>query len=186
MSSNKPNYEDLDKKLSKEQYECLYGKEENVAQYMDYTNGQPDNSHYIPNLVPGVLQPLEELSDLGDEYLSTIDIEALVKQAEYSTGGIPQHHGPSPAPAEKDLKRFGSVTTDETFKEAMNRSFSIATKHKALWAVRIFDQWKCIQNYKLKADSSLTYPQITGTLVNMEEEDVMCETLYLLVLEIRK
>lgn len=38
----------------------LYGDPKNVIQYMDYQeNPVPDNSHYVPELVPGVLQPLE-------------------------------------------------------------------------------------------------------------------------------
>ncbi len=114
------DYEQMDVNLSKEDYERLYGKPENVVNYMDYTNGQEDNSSYIPNLVPGMFQPLEELSDQEtDEFLKTIDIEALVKQAEQSTGGLPPNHpvpnepaanhsGPNPVPAEKDLKRFGA------------------------------------------------------------------------------
>ncbi len=187
MNSKEPNFSDLNHTLSKEDFERLYGKWENVVQYMDYTNGQPDNGHYIPNLVPRMLQPLEDLSDSGDKFLSTVDIEALVKQAEQSTGGLPQQIIPDQtmAPLEKDLNRFGSVTSDDKLKEAMNCSFSTVTKCKALWAARIFDQWKCIRNYKLKADSSLTYPEIKGTLVNMDLE-VMYETLCLFVLEIRK
>ena len=146
---------------------------------MDYTNG-----HYIPNLVPGVLQPLEELSDQEtDEFLSTIDIEALVKEAENSTGGIPNN--PIPAPAEKDLKHFGNITSAEMLKDVSNHSFSAATKRKAMWVARIFDQWKCIHNYKLKVDSSLTYPEIKGTLINMDL-DLMCDTLCIFIMEIRK
>ncbi len=63
MNSEEQNYDDLDKNLTKEQHNRLYGDPEWVVQFMDYTNGQPDNSWYIPNLVPGVLQPLELLLD---------------------------------------------------------------------------------------------------------------------------
>ena len=47
---------------------------------MDYTNGQLDNSQYVPDLVPGVLQPLEinqimEPDLEMDELLSKLDIE---------------------------------------------------------------------------------------------------------------
>lgn len=72
--------ESTDQDMIKEHHECLYGKPENIVQYMDYTNGQVDNGRYIPTLVPGVLQPLEEISDNEtDELLSTIDIDALIK-----------------------------------------------------------------------------------------------------------
>lgn len=165
--------------LSKEDYEHLYGKPEQVVQYMDYSSGDQDNSRHILNLVPSMLQPLEEISDAEtDEFLSSIDIEALVKQAEDSTGGIPP-------PPDKDLKHFGSVTSEEEFKQVTNHSFSAATKWKALWAGCIFDQWKCICNYKLKVDKTLDYPEITRTLINMEV-DVICEVLCKFVLKIHK
>ncbi len=187
----------MDANLSKEDYERLYGKPENVVNYMDYTNGQEDNSSYIPILVPGMFQLLEELSDQEtDEFLKTIDIEALVKQAEQSTGGLPPNHpvpnepavnhsGPNLVPAEKDLKRFSAPSMELDLKEVTNHSFSATTKRKALWAARIFDQWKCIWNYKLKVDKTLSYPEVHGTLVNMDL-DVMCETLCMFVLEICK
>ena len=144
-----------------------------MVQYIDYSSGQPDKSKYIPNLVPGILQPLKELLDAEtDEFLSTI---ALVKEAEQSTGSLPPTH---PAPADKDLKRFRTVTSEEELKQMTNRSFSAVIKRTALWAACIFDQWKCVLNYKLKADSSLTYPEIIGTLVNMDLQ-VMCDTLSL-------
>ena len=38
----------------------LYGHPDKVIQFMDYQeNPVPDNSWYVPELVPGVLQPLE-------------------------------------------------------------------------------------------------------------------------------
>ena len=54
-----------------------------------------------------------------------------------------------------------------------------------MWAGQIFDQWKCIRNYKLKVDSSLTYNEIKTSLINMEVDE-MCQTLYLFVMEIHK
>ncbi len=107
----------------------------------------------------------------------------MVKQAENSTGGIPK--ATDPPPPEKDLKHFGDITSAQTLKEVGNHSFSTATKRKVMWAARIFDQWKCIHNYKLKVDPSLTYPEITGTLMNVEV-DTMCDTLCMFVLEIWK
>ncbi len=128
----------MEENLTKEDHDRLYGKPENVVHFMDYTNGQPDNGYYIPNLVPGVLQPLEELLDPEtDKFLSTIEIEALVKEPENSTGGIPNN--PILPPAEKDLKYFGNITSAEMLKEVSNHSFSAVTKRKAMWAARIFD-----------------------------------------------
>ncbi len=176
INNSQPDYEQLDKDLSKEQYEQLYRKPEQVIEFMDYSNDQ-DNSRYIPNLMPGMLQPLEELSDVEtDQFLSTIDIDALVKEAENSTGGIP-----NPVPAQKDLKCFGKPTSQEDLNKVTNHSFSTATKRKALWAACIFDQWKCIHNYKLKVDKELTYPEIKNL-----ELDIMCETLCMFILKIWK
>ncbi len=64
-----------------------------------------------------------------DEFLSTIDIEALVKQAENSTGGIPDQK--VPLLADKDLKRFSVPMTEDTLKQVTNCSFSASTKCKA-------------------------------------------------------
>ncbi len=60
---------------------------------MDYQeNPVADNSHYIPELVPGILQPLEinEIMEdpKTDEWLSMVDIEAIVQQAEQSTSNL--------------------------------------------------------------------------------------------------
>ena len=54
MDPKEPNYQDLDCNLSKEDYERLYGRPDQIINCMDYTNGQPDNSLYIPNLVLGM------------------------------------------------------------------------------------------------------------------------------------
>ena len=63
-----------------EQNRRLYGDPEKIVHYMDYTNGQLDNSQYVPDLVPGVLQPLEinEIMEPDlemNELLSKLDIE---------------------------------------------------------------------------------------------------------------
>ncbi len=75
--------------------------------------------------------------------------------------------------------------TKEQLQDATNKSFSAATKKKAMWAARIFDQWKCICNYKLKVDTSLLYPEINTSLVNMDLQQ-MCSTLCMFIMEIRK
>ncbi len=173
------DYEDLG--AARERF-C--GKDANIIQFMDYTNGQPDNSRYIPNLVPGMLQPLEELSDNEtDQFLSIIDIEVLVKQVEKTTGGLPS--AKEQTPPEKQLKHFADAVSKEKMCDIGSKSFSAATKKKAMWAAKIFYQWKCIRNYKLKADRNPMYAEIKTSLVNMQLEE-MCEVLCLLVMDIRK
>ncbi len=171
MQFNGDNYDEMDQNLSPEERQCIYGKPDQVIQFMDYTDGGPlDNSRYVPKLVPGMLQLLEEFSE-EDKYLSTIDIEAIVKEAEKTTEGLPPQ-----TPSEKDLKRFGKPISKEKMHDVCNKSFSTTTKKKALWARYIFDQWKCIHNYKLKADKSLNYSEIKISLINMEL-DQMCDIL---------
>ena len=181
MQFNGDNYNEMDSNLSPEERQHIYSNPQQVIQFMDYTDGGPlDNSRYIPKLVPGMLQPLEEFSDEEDKYLLMIDIEAIVKEAEKTTGGLPLQ-----TPSEKDLKRFGEPISKEKRHDVCNKSFSTATKKKALWAGCIFDQWKCIWNYKLKADKSLNYSEIKTSLINMEL-DQMCDILCQFVMEICK
>ena len=81
----------------------IYGDPEKVIHYMDYTETPAvDNSSYIPDLVPGMLQPLEVYEDdsVSDEVLSNLDIEAIVKEAELSIG-TPNVDSPN---MEKQLK----------------------------------------------------------------------------------
>ncbi len=126
----------MDPNLSPEERQCIYSNPQQVIQFMDYTNrGLPDNSRYVPKLVPGMLQPLEEFFDEEDKYLSTINIEAIVKEAEKTTGGLPPQ-----TPSEKDLRRFGEPISKEKMHNVCNKSLSTATKKKALWAGHIFDQ----------------------------------------------
>ncbi len=83
----------------------IYGDPEKVIHYMDYTETPAvDNSSYIPDLVPGMLQPLEVYEDdsVSDEVLSNLDIEAIVKEAELSIG-TPNVDSPN---MEKQLKWF--------------------------------------------------------------------------------
>ncbi len=88
----------------------LMGDPAKVIQYMDYqANPVPHNSRYIPDLVPGVLQPLELLDEDTemDKLLSEVDIEKIVREAEEAT----RTHSDTLAKAHW---RFGtSVSKDE-------------------------------------------------------------------------
>ncbi len=69
--------------MDKETHCKLYGDLEKVIQYMDYgANPVPDNLHYIPDLVPGVLQPLEVIEDDPefDNLLQNLDVEAIMQK----------------------------------------------------------------------------------------------------------
>ncbi len=60
----------------------LMGDPAKVIHYMDYqANPVKDNLSYVPDLVPGKLQPLEVYDDDGisDEFLLNLDIESIVK-----------------------------------------------------------------------------------------------------------
>ncbi len=154
------------KSMDNEDHDRLYGNPKNVIQYMDYQeNPVPDNSRYIPELVPGILQPLE-INEImedpnTDEWLSNLDIEKIVKQAEESTKDVEEK-------IQKDMKRFPEPTKPDTLQEFSMHTFSAATCRKAQWASRIFDQWKCIRNFKLKQNNELPEKFIQGTLLNME------------------
>ena len=71
----------------------LYRDPNKVIYYMDYeANPVPDNSRYIPELVLGMLQPLE-INDImddpkTDEWLASVDIENIVQQAKASTKDV--------------------------------------------------------------------------------------------------
>ncbi len=81
MQGNELNYDEVNQNLTKDQHEQIYGKPERIIEFMDYMDGgPPDNSCYIPNLVPSMLQPLEDISDGESDFLSTIDIEAIIKE----------------------------------------------------------------------------------------------------------
>ena len=79
------------KQKSKEQidHEKVYRDPDKIIHFMDYSNEPArENCTYILDLVPGLLQPLEivEENDISDEVLLNLDIEAIVKEAELSTG----------------------------------------------------------------------------------------------------
>ncbi len=116
----------------------LYGDPKKVIQYMDYdANAVPDNSRYIPELVPGILQPLEIneiMDDLKiDEWLATVDIENIVQQAKESMKQVEKE-------LDKGLKQFPEPTKPDTVQQFSTRTFSAATCCKAQWASQIFDQ----------------------------------------------
>ncbi len=104
---------------------------------MDYQeNPVADNSHYIPELVPGILQPLEinEIMEdpKTDEWLSMVDIEAIVQQAEQSTSNLDPK-------VSKEMNHFPSPTKKQTLDEFKTCTFSASTRKKANWAACIFE-----------------------------------------------
>ncbi len=121
----------------------LYGDPEKIVKYLDYTETpEVDNSRYVPDLVPGILQPLEvneimEEDPAFDKLLSTMDIEAIVSAAEESTKNVEQQ-------VHKNLNHFPDPVSTDTLSEFSHRKFALSTKKKAMWAGRIFEQWKCI------------------------------------------
>lgn len=153
-----------------------------VVQYIDFTeNLQKDNSRYVPKLVPGVLQPLEvnEIMDddpAFDALLSNLDIEGIVQQAEKTTKDYE-------SAIQKDYEYFLDPLKSSVLDE-FSKKFAPSTKKKALWAGRIFVQWKCIWNFKLKQNNDLDNI-ITTNLINMEIAQLN-EVLSYFVMEIQK
>ena len=72
----------------KEQHDQLYRDPVKILHYMDYSaNPVADNSKYVPDLVPGMLQPLEineimEDDPTLDDMLKNLDIKLIIKSAE--------------------------------------------------------------------------------------------------------
>lgn len=117
-----------------------------IVQYIDYqSNPVPDNSHYIPDLVPGVLQPLEVIEEDPefDSLLQNLDVEALVKEADDYTAKYE-------ASIKKDYHHFPDPSDSTQLGDFSKRKYAPSMRKKVMWAGRIFEQWKCIQNYKLK------------------------------------
>ncbi len=103
----------------------LMGDPVKVIHYMDFQeNPVKDNSLYIPDLVPGTLQPLEvyEEDGISNEILLKIDIEAIVKELEGMTGTS------SDKKLDKQLKRFPEPTTKEDLSNAMKKSYAESTR----------------------------------------------------------
>ncbi len=72
----------------------LYGNPDKIIHYMDYqANPVKDNSRYVPELVPGLLQPLEINEIIEDDpavnsLLSNMDLEPIVHEAEECTKDV--------------------------------------------------------------------------------------------------
>ncbi len=129
---------------NKEEQQRIYGDPAKIINYMDYQeNPVQDNSRYVPELVPGVLQPLE-INEImedpnTDEWLSKVDIEKIVKEVEEST----KHIDPE---VSKDFNYFASPIKLDTMQGFKTCMFSASTRKKANWAGHIFEQWKYITN----------------------------------------
>ena len=163
--------------MDKEKRNRLYGDPDKVIQYMDYSDNPPKDNSYVLDLVPGVLQPLEvdeimEEDPIADKLLSNLDIELIVKNAEQQY--------------EKQMKRFLEPSKSESLTEITKKQYAPSIKRKAYWAARIFDQWKCIWNYKVKQKLDHSECElIQGTLLNMEINR-LSEVLSFFLPEIRK
>ena len=131
-----------------------------------------------------------------DEWLSKVDIEKIVKEAEESTKYVDPE-------VSKDFNHFASPMKPDTMQEFKTCMFSASTRKKANWAGCIFEQWKCIRNYKLKQTDHLD-DVIDGNLLTLKidqlsdilssflmeickqnGEEYPCKTLYKIVLSIQ-
>ena len=70
-----------------------------IIKYLDYSD-QQDNSHFVLELANGILQPVEVFDE--DAFLSQIDLEKLVQEAENSTKDLPQKKQTIPEKAATD------------------------------------------------------------------------------------
>ena len=166
--------------MDSDEHACLYGNPENIVQYMDYQdNAVPDNSTYIPDLVPGMLQPLEVIEEdvISDKDLSELDIEQIVQESEECMKNV---H----AQSVKQMSCFAEPVSAATASD-FSKKYAPSTKKKALWAGRIFEQWKCIRNFKLKQQGVHLEKLITKNLLTMEILELN-EVLSIFLLEIRK
>ena len=89
----------------------MYGDPDKIIHFMDYSNEPPrENCMYILDLVPGMLQPLEIVEDeVPDEVLSSLDIEAIVKESELCTGTKSEDS----AEMKQQLERFPEPTKND-------------------------------------------------------------------------
>ena len=164
-----------------EEHQKLYGDPEKIVHYMDYTENPPvDNSRYIPDLVPGVLQPLKILDDdpVVDNLISKMDIEKIAQESEQLTAGVQEK-------VQKDMQCFPEPHNKELLVKYRKKKFAPSTKKKALWAARIFEQWKCICNYKIKQQGTNLDNMIMTILMNMDIPQ-MSDVLSFFLMEIRK
>ncbi len=95
---------------------------------MDYQeNPVPDNSTYILDLVPGMLQPLEVIEDdpIMDKELSELDIEWIVAEVENCTKNVEVQNA-------KQLSCFVEPVTNDIATDFAKKKYAPATKKKAL------------------------------------------------------
>ncbi len=165
--------------MDSDEHQKLYGDPEKIVHYMDYKeNRVEDNSRYIPDLVPGILQPLEVLDNnpITDKVLSELDIEKIVSEAEACTKRIEDKQ-------QKDMTHFAEPISSDVLQDYSKHKYTPSTKKKALWASRIFEQWKCIRNYKLKQQGTNLENIITKNLLTMEIAE-LSQVLSLFLMEI--
>ncbi len=81
-----------------------------IIEYVDYSD-QKDNSSYVSDLVKGVFQPVEVFNG-HNFFLSQIDLEKLVQEAENSTKDIDpgMQNQPQPQSAVVPSQCFGALT----------------------------------------------------------------------------
>ncbi len=162
--------------MSPGQRERIYGKNANIVQYMDYqANPVKDNSSYVPELVLGILQPLEvnEIMEdpVADQIIAQLNVEDLLSEAEQST---------------KKLDDQFADPVDKVSKEEMSkRQFAPSTK-KATWAGWIFEQWKCICNFKLKHKGGVNLEEIIDRTLMTMDIPTLADVLSSFLIEIRK
>ncbi len=170
--------------MDSEEQKHLYGDPAKVTQYLDYSDqkGKPDNACYVPELVPGVLQPLEineimEDDPATDELLSKLEIEKIVEESEALTGSLPN--------SDKQMSQFPKPATKDSVIDMGKWRFSASTRKKAMWAGCIFEQWKCIWNFKIKCQGTNLDDMIDGNLLTLGIEELN-KVLSLFIMEIHK
>ncbi len=79
---------------------------------------------------------------------------------------------------------FPALTEASVLQDFAKKKFAPSTKKKALWAGCIFEQWKCIRNYKLKQQDKLD--EVISTNLNNMEVKELNKVLSYFIMEIRK
>ncbi len=130
--------------MDSDKHKCIYGDPEKVVQYMDYSeNPIKDNSRYIPDLVPGMLQPLEVIKDDPqlDKILSTLDVEAIVQESEAITKDVDNQ-------IQKQLSHFPDPCNKEIVEDYSKHKFAPSTRKKSIvgeqnfWAVEVHQKFQ--------------------------------------------
>ena len=167
--------------MASEEEQHLYGDPEKVIQYMDYSeNPVQDNSRYIPDLVPGILQSLEVIEEdpALDSILSNLNVKALVKESEAMMKNVDNQ-------VQQQMSCFPEPSKTEAMEEYSRKKFAPSTCKKALWANRMFEQWKCICNFKIKKDGQNLDNMINGSLISLDVAELN-KVLSLFIMEIHK